>query len=420
MIVYLIKACFFQFLLLGFYEVALKRETFFQWNRFYLLVSPILGLLLPFVAVPENQLQWFGTYSVSLPEVLIGGEEAMSLGVSISSTELIVGIWLFGLFIALGFLLYKLAALTRLLRTNTVTKRSGYSVVTLSNSKQAFSFLQFIFLGDRLEPKQKELILQHEMVHVRQRHSIDLLFFELLKLVLWFNPCTYVFQRKQAQLLEYIADAEVVKARGAANYYQQLLAQLFQTTSISFVNTFYKHSLIKNRISMLQKKQNNPMAQLKFLALVPILAMAIIFVSCADPKEDSTAEATDLEMTTSPDTDKKPLAFSDLDNTPVFPGCEGLSETENKQCFTQKVAQYVVDNFDTDVVKGQDVGEQRIIVQFIVDASGRIADIKSHSEIPELQEEALRVAESLPNMQPGTKEGEPVAVQFALPIKFVF
>src|SRR5690606_23050570 len=131
----------------------------------------------------------------------------------------------------------------------------GYAKIIVGGNL-AFSFFRNIFLGEEIQKdKKRELqIVAHELVHVRQRHSLDLIFFELARIPLWFNPLVYLYQARMAELHEFIADAQVVKAE-RKEHFQLLLSQTFQTQNISFVNQFFKGSLIKMRISMMQKNR---------------------------------------------------------------------------------------------------------------------------------------------------------------------
>jgi beta-lactamase regulating signal transducer with metallopeptidase domain len=84
----------------------------------------------------------------------------------------------------------------------------------LPNTNTAFSFFKSIFLGEQLSEIQKANILLHEKIHIDQHHSIDLLFFEVLRILFWFNPLVYVYQKKMILLQEFTADAKVAAIKG--------------------------------------------------------------------------------------------------------------------------------------------------------------------------------------------------------------
>src|SRR5690606_31204692 len=137
-------------------------------------------------------------------------------------------------------------------------------LVQVLQSSTAFSFFNYIFLGENIKPSEKATILNHEMVHVKHKHSLDLVVFELLRIVFWFNPLIYMYQNRIASLHEFIADAEAVKQNDKTEYYQNLLSQAFDTENVSFINPFFKKSLIKKRILMLSKSKSKQVHLLKY------------------------------------------------------------------------------------------------------------------------------------------------------------
>ncbi|NQX84564.1 MAG: M56 family metallopeptidase [Flavobacteriaceae bacterium] len=161
----------------------------------------------------------------------------------------------------------------------------------LKNSTAAFSFFNYVFIGENLE--EKDIVLRHELVHVRQKHSLDLLFFEILRVLFWYNPLIYIYQSKLRVLREYIADKETLKTQNKANYYQNLLTQIFDTKQVSFINTFSQKSLIKKRIVMLQKSKSNKLNLTKYLVLLPLLFLIVAYngmIAQESPKSPSYQE----------------------------------------------------------------------------------------------------------------------------------
>ncbi len=254
MIHYIAQVLVFQLVFLIIYDLFLKKETFFKANRVYLLVTPLLAMVLPFVeialfreAIPEE-------YLVQLPEVLIGNNIAATDTEETSAFGLftIVGsIWVLGVLLSTYVFARKLYRIRTLKKKGMVKKHSHFNIITLPASENAFTFMKNVFIGEDLPEEQKSHIVLHEQVHVRERHTLDLLLFEGLRILLWFNPLIYVFQKRVALLQEYIADAFVANQEGKKAYYNNLLSQVFNTEKISFINTFFNNSLIKNRMVLL-------------------------------------------------------------------------------------------------------------------------------------------------------------------------
>jgi len=282
MIRYILECMAFQLLFLIIYDLFLKRETFFQWNRVYLIGTFVLSLLLPWIKIEAFKTTVSSEYFV-YPEYLWGMD--MSEGVvvapenstsfDLSATEII---FYGGMLIAALLFAYKLFQIDRLKRQGEIRYFKDFTRVVVRNSNMAFSFFRSIFLGDQVLEKEHQSIIQHELVHIEQRHSWDLLFFELMRILGWFNPLVYVYQNRVSELHEFIADAKVAKTHKAEQY-QMLLSQVFQTQHISFINQFFKSSLIKKRIVMLQKSKSKRIWQLKYLLLVPLVVGMLVYTS---------------------------------------------------------------------------------------------------------------------------------------------
>ncbi len=281
MLQYILECIAFQLVFLIIYDCFLKRETFFQWNRAYLLGAYIFSLLLPWIKIEAFKTAVPERYYV-YPEYLWGTNDAVvvaatgSPGFSISWEQ---GLLFGGMFVAALLFGYKMLQLYRLRKEGKLHYFKDFTRIILSNSNLAFSFFKSIFLGDRIVEKEHENIIRHELVHIRQRHTYDLLFFELMRIAGWFNPLVYVYQKRISELHEFIADAQVVKT-GKEAQYELLLSQAFQTKNISFINQFFKTSLIKKRIVMLTKEKSLNIWKLKYLALLPLLIGMLFYTSC--------------------------------------------------------------------------------------------------------------------------------------------
>lgn len=109
-----------------------------------------------------------------------------------------------------------------------------------------------------------------------------------------------------------------------------------------------------------------------------------------------------------------------IEEAPVYPGCEGLSKTATKTCFTKAIQKFVNKKFDTSLAEKFNItGKQRIFVQFIIDETGQVSNIKARSPFIGLENEARRVVEKLPKMTPGKQHNKPVKVKYSLPIVFI-
>mgnify|MGYP003112476954 CR=1 FL=1 len=465
---YIFQIILFQLAFLLVYEFLLKKETFFNYNRVYLLITPILAFLLPLIniemlsgLVPQESVKSIS--SLWLPEVYIG-EKTQSFqqlpelvltekSYSFNWLAIIYGI---GTVVSLGILAKKFINLRRLFKFNVVSKVQNFRIIEIPASNVACTFNKTIFLGADLNNNEREQIIAHELIHIQQKHSYDLVFFEIFKILFWFNPLIYIYQNRIAALHEFIADSNVVKTIEKRSYYEQLLNTAFNTQNISFINQFFNHSLIKKRIVMLQKSKSKTIAKFKYLLMVPLLTVMLTYVSCSAQENDkisnesSISEQIDnlkaqieekgeineqekeklrgllnLMYQYSVDINKSQNEFAEvpfavIDQVPIYPGCENLGNNEEqKKCMTSKISEFVGANFNTGLGKELKlVGLKRVIVQFKIDKNGEIADARARAPHPELEKEALRVINSIPKMIPGQQKGKNVGVMYSLPIAF--
>lgn len=310
MLAYILQVVIFQLLFLVVYEVLLKKETFFNYNRWYLLSTSVISLLLPLVKIealafllPAESIN--GIATVWLPEVFIGETPAatQTSGITEAGGELFRINWRLvaygtGVLASLFILFKKYQNLNRLFRFRAISAERDLRIIEVPNSTIACTFYKTIFLGDKLSEAERQQILSHELVHVKEKHSLDLVFFELYKIIFWFNPLIYIYQSRIATLHEFIADAVVVRTTEKRNYYEQLLNSAFNTQNISFINQFFNHSLIKKRIVMLQKSRSKTIAKLKFLVLLPLMLVMLTYVACSDdakPMIETAAEIGDQD-----------------------------------------------------------------------------------------------------------------------------
>jgi beta-lactamase regulating signal transducer with metallopeptidase domain len=444
----------------------LSKETFFNTNRGYLLGTPILSLIIPLIQIQSFQKIVSQEFIILLPEIVLSPEKVIQQTDWYQSIQYVEVLFWSGVAVLISFFLVKLFRLLRLIKTSSIEKKKEFTLVHVKNQRTAFSFFNYIFLGKEISETQQQKVIAHELVHSQQKHSLDLLFFEVLKIVMWFNPMIYVYQKRITLLHEYISDAVVVKSGIKETYINNILSSLFQVENISFVNQFYKQSLIKKRIMMMTKTQSKKMNQLKYLLLIPVLASMLFYTACSNNETvelkdiqdnykgrievsgksyfikldengketifvDEKGNKVDLEVIApkairkiySKDGNiiseieevKEEISFMTIDKAPTFPGCED----GDKKCFNLEIQKHFFKNFNSQIANqlGLKSGKNRIIMRFYIDKQGNVADIKVKSPHKDLEAEAIKVINMLPIMTPGEHGGKPVHVKYTLPIR---
>ncbi|NMH87206.1 M56 family metallopeptidase [Flavivirga algicola] len=457
MVQYIINTIAFQLFFLIIYDLFLKKETFFNWNRFYLIGTSLLALVIPFIKINRLKEVLPQEFMFSLPEIIVGNTSSTNTNALPSGSVLMTSksLWSWetvlyiGMLLATFLLLFKVAKLVLIISKNPKSKIGNLFVVSLLNSHAAFSCFHYIFLGEQINEKDKAAILKHEMVHVKQRHTLDLLFFEALRILFWFNPLVYMYQSRMMQLHEFIADKQAIENQNKKDYYENLLSQFFQTKNISFINPFFKQSLIKKRIVMLQKSKSKKINLLKYALLVPMIMGMLIYTSCGTQKSVKREEVplTDQinqlksaiehkgEITSEEEkqamknlsvvlnktkyANRGVVPFSVLDRAPIFPECKDVDIAKQKACFSRMVSEHVNRNFNTKKADSLNLkGRQRINVIFKINKEGGIVDVRSRAPHKALEAEAVRVIKTLPKMVPGEYEGKKVNTFYSLPIIF--
>ncbi|QHI38257.1 hypothetical protein IMCC3317_36470 [Kordia antarctica] len=375
MILYLIQVVAFQLLFLLSYDLFLKKETFFNWNRVYLICSSLISFLLPFIKIESFQKAIPQEYIILLPEIVLTPQKAVETIAPSWNWYLIIGITVSSL-----LFLFKISQLIRLKLKGIIIHKGSYKIIKIPKSTLAFSIFNYVFIGEEIQEEKLADILSHELVHIREKHSLDLLYFELLRILCWFNPLVYIYQKRISELHEYIADAAIVQDNNKSDYYEKLLTEVFQTQHFSFTNQFFKHSLIKKRISMLTKQKSREILKLKYLVLIPVLALSLLYTSC----EDTTVANTDDKVEVVDAEAKKELMNDLMEElnklNESHKGVQILSEDqyEKQTAILTRIAELLGDENGGERIK---FGEGRLYDDYVIARKKSIAEDDSYSEL---------------------------------------
>lgn len=296
MVSFLLKSSIIMFLLLMVYHLLMERETMHRFSRYYLLAALLVSLVAPFISfemqqlpipalseVMNNQPEVLETSAVAVAPVAsaVHADEAASQSSSFDWSEVIWAIYLTVSLVLLVRLVLNLMQLFQKVRSGDKSPRAEATLVLLHEPVSPFSFLRFIFISAD-EYRQGHIrpeLLAHELTHVRQRHTIDVLLVELLQVVLWFNPLVYLYKRAIKTNHEFLADGHVINHYKNANDYQHLLLDMiFRKNTPSLVSNI-GFSLTKKRLIMMTKKTSKRKLLALKLAVVPIVAL-VVFVFC--------------------------------------------------------------------------------------------------------------------------------------------
>ncbi|MGM0498407.1 MAG: M56 family metallopeptidase, partial [Bacteroidota bacterium] len=269
-----------------FYLLILKNQANFKVNRSYLLGAVIFALALPFINIPIEQTPSVNSYSeIFLSPVTIDANAAENTDGLLNLQNIGWAVYAFGLLTFAGAFLLQHRQLHKLIKSGKAKNYKGYELVCTESTLAPFSFFNRIVVHNKdfSDPARLEMIIQHEMIHIRKFHSIDNYIITLMGIIHWFNPFLWLFKRELRNVHEFEADQETVEKTGNPGFYKNLLfTQAMRVDSLSLVNNF--NSSIKNRLLMLQKK-SSVSGMLRGLIFVP-LTVAMLFVFACNEEDE--------------------------------------------------------------------------------------------------------------------------------------
>ncbi len=450
------------------YILFLRKETFFRLNRLFLLISVIFSILLPFLKfrVYDPQPLMLAEITVTpyrnlLEAVTIYGRDfSGSVENTISSSKIIILIYLVGLLFFLGRFIFRLMQVLLLIRKNPVHKNGSVKFVSIDKDFSPFSFLSYVFINPekKSEPGYEKMVA-HEMEHIKQGHTFDVLVLEIMTVFQWFNPFMWILKRVIRENHEYLADQAVLKAGISPAHYKHLLLNQAVGFQLEIANNF-NSSLIKKRIKMISKIKSSKYAISKLVFGVLVAAALIIAFAC-DQKESIVQEEPPkdenvliLKHTILPD-GKIKIEGTDKDiekykNTfPIKSGFEITTDSVGNTLLVQKekiqmkslstdeqvffitevmpefpggekaLRQHIANAVKYPVIAQEKKIQGKVYVTFVVTKDGSVANVTIARGVdPSLDKEALRVVNELPKWTPARQKGEPVNVSYTIPINF--
>jgi len=279
------------------YLIFLRKETFFRMNRIFLLFSVLFSLVLPLLHIPvfEPQSNMVEEIRVTpyqnLLETVIVSSQGFSESVEtvVLSSAIIVWIYLAGLFVLASLFMFRMIQLWLIIRRSRIVKANGYKLLLVNSPISPFSFLNYIFVSNNFqETAGHQRMLLHEMEHVRQGHTFDVLILEILTIIQWFNPFMWLLRRAIRENHEYLADKAVLKEGIKPHEYQELLLSQCIGGPVLGASHF-NYSLIRNRIRMMTRMESTHLSKAKF-SLGIILAAVLIVVFACEHKEFSSVK----------------------------------------------------------------------------------------------------------------------------------
>ena len=423
-----------------FYRLMLSKETFHRVNRIVLLLTAVASFVLPLCVITMHK-----TVTVEgMPTVAVGNlqmEVAEETAPEVWQVVLPL-IFIIGVAMTLAHTLTSILKVVLLIRRSEKHSLPDGTILCVTGNAEVspFSWMHYIVMNRSDYEAHDAAILAHERGHIRLRHSCDVVLVDLLTALQWFNPAMWMLRQDLRAIHEYEADGEVLSQGINARQYQYLLITKAASIGGYSIANGISHSTLKNRIHMMTNKKTRSSHLLKLLALVPILGVALalnartvtdyvydepqkqhpIKKGKTNGKINTGAAGEIVVVGYGPEAQKtKPVEMPNAmkvkeDN--VFDVVEQMPQFSGG---TEALLKYLAENVRYPKEAEEKSLQGRVIATFVVEKDGSISRAKVVKSVdPLLDEEALRVVNSMPNWTPGRQNGEPVAVKYTIPISF--
>lgn len=448
LLIYQIKVgmCLIAFYLL--WKLLLSRETFHRFNRVALLAVMVLALVLPWIKISVDAMAPVARQIVALEDLIVtpdGAVRAQQASPSWTAMGIVTAVYIIGMALVAAWLLHGQWNLRRLMKKGRREALPGGATLhVVPGDMSPFSYFSHIVINEQDYRDNPREILVHEQAHIDLHHSLDVMFWSLVALFQWWNPAAWLLGRELRQVHEYEADMAVLNQGVDVKQYQLLLIRKSVGDQLFSMANNFNYQSLKKRIRMMTMNKSSRWNTLRALAVVPVIALALLAfantesvaaVVTASVQQDNAVqsemqspEPVQVEAVTQPveveavpevvemNTEEQApeetepqskKVYNSVEQMPEFPGgAAGLMR------YLQENIKYPPEAAKNDI-------EGRVIVQFIIDETGQVGEIKVVRPISEeLDAEAVRVVKTLPKFEPGRQDGEAVSVWYTLPINF--
>lgn len=280
-------------LMMGYYWLVLRNKRFHQYNRFYLLAVLGSAWLIPLIKIQWTKPVASESQALNLLSIVADNNAALEAniaqaGFQFSWESAALGLYFLVALFILGTLLFGLFRVYRLLQQYPC-KSVGDVFLILTHVKGApFSFFQYIFWHESIDLKTDagKQMLEHELTHVKEKHSVDKILIQLVLVVGWFNPFFWLLKKEMEMIHEFIADKKAVQNGDTASLAQMLLTAAYPQQYYALTNPFF-FSPIKRRLKMITNNKNPRFSYLRRLIVLPLLAVVVMLFAFRTKQMDA-------------------------------------------------------------------------------------------------------------------------------------
>ncbi|MHA8094537.1 M56 family metallopeptidase [Aquirufa lenticrescens] len=330
--IYLLKSMIYSGIFFGYYTLFLKNTIYHAYNRYYLLASMALSVVFPMFHLSISVFEEEVAATPAL-KYLMYGSTAPVQGLRVTSANIpseLVPMYVISALL-LGYLAYSILKVFRLKAVSAKKQMGDFTFIETDLEEAPFSFFSNLFWKKSIsmEDESGRKILQHELAHIREKHSWDRLFSQLICSIFWMNPFNWIIQKELQNIHEFIADRDAVGAGEVDAFAKMLLQTYYGNHFLNPSHSFY-YSSIKRRIIMLTTSNTPKYAYLRKVAVLPLVAISLVLFSIQlsaqkpKPKKELATQYTvtmrpDSTTFSDPKTGKKVFSVATRDMPPPPP-----------------------------------------------------------------------------------------------------
>ncbi|HUR11575.1 MAG TPA: M56 family metallopeptidase [Flavitalea sp.] len=277
---YILKLSISLAIVFAVYHLFLRRLTFYNWNRYFLLLYTFAAFLIPFIdiraLISEQSLNNSQVVRAIPTFVFLSDDPASVATSSENSLFVLMIVLLTGIAVLSLKLFFQYRSLQKIRKAAVLVHEDGLKLYHVDSNILPFSFGQAIYVNQH-QHDERELreIIRHEFIHVKEKHSFDIVFGELLCILNWYNPFAWLIRKAIRQNLEFIADHALISNGLDRKQYQYLLLKVTGISQFSIATNF-NFSSLKKRIAMMNKQKSAKVNLLRFLFIFPVICIALL------------------------------------------------------------------------------------------------------------------------------------------------
>lgn len=409
MIEYLIYVLIGQGIFYLAYKFWFEHPSNYHWNRLWLL----LGILLPFVlpALQGSSLSNMAANEgivLQLPAIEVGIEQVeSSYGGSFTSIPLVI--WMAGTLIAFLLLSYQIYSIFKIIRSSPKRKYGKYTLISVPDHIPTCSILKYILWPEN-QPidDSNRAMLEHELAHVKEWHTLDIFFLGILKCLLWLNPFLYLYEKELRTQHEFSADRYALSKMDSDQYIRLLAQSVLSQANLVYAHSFSSSNL-KSRINMIKSWNNTPVSWKKIFSGVAFVALLGAGMACTESAISDDEEAIDNSIAKVTDQ----AVVEKVRNTASTPSALPQGGMQELYTALGKQLKYPKEAIDAGI-------EGKVLVSFVIGKDGSMGDFKVVKGIGHGCDEAAVAALEKCGIlwDIPSKDGKVVSQNMMLPISF--